>query len=83
MRRFTFIGDPKAPGQDPGAIRYRGLDFALDGEAVPVPDEMAERLAGHSHFAKVVPGEGDGAEPVFVIAPVEPIHKKRGRPRKA
>lgn len=50
-RRFVFTGDP-INGDDPATINWIGKTFALNGDPVSVPDEIAEKLATHSHFTE-------------------------------
>lgn len=51
LRGFVFTGDP-INGQDPERIRLFGKLFKLNGNKVSVPDDVAEKLAKHSHFAE-------------------------------
>lgn len=52
LRAFRFTGDP-INGQDPQKIRLFDKLFTLNGNKVSVPDEVADKLATHSHFTEV------------------------------
>ena len=59
-RSFIFIGDPnnKNPDgsprdtNDPGWFYMHGYQFHLNGKAVMVTDDIAVKLATHSHFTE-------------------------------
>ena len=50
-RKFIFTGDPVG-GCDPDFCQMHGLLFKLNGAGVPVSDEIAAKLATHSHFTE-------------------------------
>ena len=57
-RQFIYTGDPgigKDDGwsaDDPNFCQMHGLLFKLNGAGVPVSDEIAAKLATHSHFTE-------------------------------
>ena len=51
LRSFVFTGDPVG-GDDPSEIVVFDKLFVLNGKAVEVPDNHAEKLAKHSHFTE-------------------------------
>lgn len=52
MAKFTFTGDPKAPGTDPAECILGGVTFPF-GEAVDVENkDLIKRLKTHSHFTE-------------------------------
>lgn len=52
MAKFSFTGDPRAPGTDPKTISMYGIEFAF-GVPVEVEDAtIAEKLRRHSHFTE-------------------------------
>lgn len=54
MAKFRFIGDPR-DGGGPAVYHRAGIDFPK-GKPVDVPDDVAAKLATHSHFEEVKPG---------------------------
>ncbi len=48
---FVFTGD-KVGGCDPAWCEMHGYSFKLDGAAVKVKDDVAAKLATHSHFTE-------------------------------
>ncbi|SFI84281.1 hypothetical protein [Albimonas pacifica] len=54
--KARFIGNGQ---NDPEALTWGGVTFPL-GEAVEVPEALAGRIAGNSHFEVVGDEDGDG-----------------------
>ena len=52
LRKFVFSGDPIG-GHDPAWCSDHGYMFKLNGSPIPVTDEVAKKLATHSHFTEV------------------------------
>ncbi|MBU8921788.1 MAG: hypothetical protein KOO63_08210 [Bacteroidales bacterium] len=50
-RGFVFTGD-KAGGCDPKTCKVFNINFNLNGKVMYVPDEVAIKLATHSHFTE-------------------------------
>ena len=50
LRSFVFVGDLTASGTTKSSVSFLGYDFVLDGPAVKVRLEVAEKLATHSHW---------------------------------
>lgn len=72
MPKVKYVGDPNDDFSGPSTLRAHGHDFKK-GELVEVPDSVAAKLAGHSHFRK----EGEDPEqtensPLSVAARMEP-----------
>lgn len=59
--RARFVGDPRYDGDGPERLTALGVDF-VKGEWRDVPDDVAGRLSGHSHFE--VDAVPEGAEPI-------------------
>ena len=51
-RDFVYTGDPNAPGEDPAYCPAFDYIFELNGDAVTVMPEHAEKLALNSHFTE-------------------------------
>lgn len=59
-RSFVFTGDPNTKNtdgsprdtNDPGWLYMHGHQFHINGKAVKVSDEIAIKLATHSHFTE-------------------------------
>ena len=52
-RSFVFIGDPNGDGTSNQERCYmHGCLFKLNGAAVKVKDDIAAKLATHSHFTE-------------------------------
>jgi len=53
VRQFVFIGDPRGDGtSNPERCYMHGCLFKLNGAAVKVNDDIAAKLATHSHFTE-------------------------------
>lgn len=50
-RGFVFTGD-KVGGHDPATCKMHGINFELNGRVVYVPEQVAVKLATHSHFTE-------------------------------
>lgn len=61
LRSFTFTGDPRVVKDingvrmdmnDPNSIKMHGYIFPLKAYAVEVTEDVANKLANHSHFTE-------------------------------
>ena len=50
-RGFVFTGD-KVGGCDPASCKMHDITFELNGRVVYVPEQVAVKLATHSHFTE-------------------------------
>jgi hypothetical protein len=50
-RGFVYTGD-KVGGDDPQFCKVFNIPFELNGKVMYVPEEVAVRLAKHSHFTE-------------------------------
>ena len=52
-RSFVFTGDPRSDHtSDPVWCHIHGVSFKFNGAAVKVKDEIAAKLAPHTHFTE-------------------------------
>lgn len=81
MPKITFTGDPNPNATNPASLDHLGVTFPL-GVPVDVPDDVAQKLATHSHFSvggkKAEPPAVPPAAPPADV-PFEAKHRGFGR----
>lgn len=83
MIRYAFTGDPMRGGDGPAVITWHGVTFPK-GVPVEVSADVAAILDRHNHWTRVADGLAETPTESFAVepAPVQPVPRPRGRPRK-
>jgi hypothetical protein len=69
MAKFRFVGDPRHGGDGPHVIEVMGVAIGRN-EFVPVPDDVAAKLATNNHFERFIEG---AVEPEFEPEPMSDL----------